>query len=108
MKVFYINEASGTVISLSTLEKLKPNSKIMVNYNNRNIEYTLDDIYNCRDWKVYTQDDYSLTVDDVRELMGKVDKNTELYTKLKMEENRLLDMWVEDITSGFQLERSLY
>ena len=108
MKVFYINEASGTVISLSTLEKLKPNSKIMVNYNNRNIEYTLDDIYNCRDWKVYTQDDYSLTVDDVRELMDKVDKNTELYTKLKMEENRLLDMWVEDITSGFQLERSLY
>ena len=108
MKLFYINEASGTVISLSTLEKLKPNSKIMVNYNNRNIEYTLDDIYNCRDWKVYTQDDYSLTVDDVRELMDKVDKNTELYTKLKMEENRLLDMWVEDITSGFQLERSLY
>lgn len=108
MKVFYINEASGTVISLSTLEKLKPNSKIMVNYNNRNIEYTLDDIYNCRDWKVYTQDDYSLTVDDVRELMDKVDKETELYTKLKMEENRLLDMWVEDITSGFQLERSLY
>ena len=108
MKVFYINEASGTVISLSTLEKLKPNSKIMVNYNNRNIEYTLDDIYNCRDWKVYTQDDYSLTIDDVRELMDKVDKNTELYTKLKMEENRLLDMWVEDITSGFQLERSLY
>lgn len=108
MKVFYINEASGTVISLSTLEKLKPNSKIMVNYNNRNIEYTLDDIYNCRDWKVYTQDDYSLTVDDVRELMDKVDKNTELYIKLKMEENRLLDIWVEDITSGFQLERSLY
>lgn len=108
MKVFYINEASGTVISLSTLEKLKPNSKIMVNYNNRNIEYTLDDIYNCRDWKVYTQDDYSLTVDDVRELMDKVDKETELYTKLKMEENRLLDMWVEDITTGFQLERSLY
>lgn len=108
MKVFYINEASGTVISLSTLEKLKPNSKIMVNYNNRNIEYTLDDIYNCRDWKVYTQDDYSLTIDDVRELMDKVDKETELYTKLKMEENRLLDMWVEDITSGFQLERSLY
>ena len=108
MKVFYINELCGTVISNKDLNKLNKNSKILVDYEGRKIEYSLDDIYNCKDWKIYTQDDYSLNVDDVRELMSNVDKNSELYMKLKNEETKLLNIWVEDITSSFQMERSLY
>ena len=56
MKVFYINELCGTVISNKDLNKLNKNSKILVDYEGRKIEYSLDDIYNCKDWKIYTQD----------------------------------------------------
>lgn len=108
MKVFYINEESGTVIGLNLLRNLNSYSKITVNYNHRSIEYTVDDIYNCRDWKAYTQDDYSLTIDDVRELMDKVDKNSIIYQKLKNEETKLLNIWVENITNSHELERSLF
>ena len=66
-----------------THDYLNKANEIKVDYKDRKIEYSLDDIYNCRDWKIYTQDDYSLNVDDVRELMNSVDKNSELYMKLK-------------------------
>ncbi len=100
MKVFYVNELCGTVISDEDLRKLNKYSKILVDYEGRKIEYSLSDIYKCRDWKVYTQDDYSLNVDDIRTLMSNVDKNSDLYLKLKNEETNLLNIWVEDITSS--------
>lgn len=108
MKVFYVNSETDTIISLQKLMTLHPKTKVVVNYDGRNIEYTLKEIYNCKDWKVYTEDDDTLNLEDVRELLEKVDKGSNLYKKLQKEENRLLNTWVEDVTGGLQLERSLY
>lgn len=108
MKVFYINDFTNTVISLNELNKISSNTKISSNYNDREILYSVEDVYKCRDWKVYTIEENSLSIDDVRDLMGRVDKNSDIYNKLKIEENRLLNIWVEDISSDSQLERSLF
>lgn len=108
MKVYYINEYTGNVISLDSLKKLDKYTRIVVDYQDRKIEYTIPDIYECKDWKVYTKDDTSLTIDEVRELMQVTEKGSSLYHKLRAEESRLLDIWTEEITSNFQLERSLF
>lgn len=108
MKVFYINDFTNTVISLNELNKLSSNTKISTNYNDREILYRAEDVYKCRDWKVYTIEENSLSIDDVRDLIGMVNKNSDIYIKLKAEENRLLNIWVEDISSDSQLERSLF
>lgn len=106
MKVYYVNELLNTVISLDKINKLSSNTKLAINYKGREIIYNLDDIYNCRDWKVYTLEDNSLTLEDVRNLMKKVDKDSELYNKLLKEEQDLLNILVEDKT--IELERSLF
>lgn len=106
MKVYYINKVLNTVISLDKLIKLSPDTKLVMNYDGREIYYSLDDIYNCRDWKVYTLEDNSLTLEDVRSLMKKVDKDSELYNKLLKEEQDLLCILIEDKT--IELERSLF
>lgn len=106
MKVYYINKVLNTVISLDKLSKLSPDTKLVMNYDGREISYNLDDIYNCRDWKVYTLEDNSLTLEDVRSLMKKVDKDSELYNKLLKEEQDLLSILIEDKT--IELERSLF
>ena len=108
MKVYYINEYTGNVISLDSLKKLDKYTRIVVEYQDRQIEYTIPDIYNCKDWNVYTKDNTSLDIDEVRELMEVTEKGSSLYQKLKAEESRLLDIWTEEITSNFQLERSLF
>lgn len=106
MKAYYINDYSNTVISLNELNKLPNNTRIVVIKDDREIIYTLEDIYKCRDWKVYTLEDNSLTLDDIRTLMRKVEKNSDLYNKLLKEEENLLNIFVEDKT--IELERSLF
>lgn len=106
MKVYYVNELLNTVISLDKLNRLDPNTRLVINFNNTEISYSLDDIYKCRDWKVYTLEDNSLTLDDIRTLIGKVEKNSDLYNKLLKEEENLLNIFVEDNT--IELERSLF
>lgn len=106
MKVFYINDLTNTVISLNELSKLAYNSKISVNYNDREILYSIEDIYKCREWKVYTLEEESLTLDDIRVLKKKVDKQSRLYSKLQKEEENLLNIYVEEIS--LESERSLF
>lgn len=108
MRVYYINDYTNTVINLEELNKLSSSTKIAINYKDREILYNLEDIYKCRDWKVYTIEENSLSINDVRYLMERVNKNSEIYNKLKDEENRLLNFWVEDISSNFELERTIY
>lgn len=106
MKVFYMHHYTDTIITLYELSKLPNNTKIVINKDDREILYTLEDIYKCRDWKVYTKEENSLTLDDVRNLMGKVERNSELYSKLRKEEEKLLNIFVEEISLDF--ERSLF
>lgn len=106
MKVYYINKVLNTVISLDKLNKLSPDTRLVMDYKGREIAYSVSDIYKCRDWKVCTIDDNSLNLNDIRELMKKVDKYSELYNKLLKEEQDLLNILVEDKT--IELERSLF
>ncbi len=108
MKVYYMNDYTNTVITLDELSKLPNDTRIVANRGDREISYTLEDIYKCRDWKVYTLEDNSLTIEDVRELMEKVDKNSLIYKKLEIEECKLLNAWIEEITDSIELERSLF
>lgn len=108
MKVFYVHEETSTILRLSWLSSLNDDAKVVVNYNNRDVEYNVDDIYNCKDWKAITIDENSLNIEDIQYLMSKLDKDDQVYNKLKMTESMLLNVWVEDMTEDFQLERSLY
>lgn len=106
MKVFYINDFTNTVISLNELNKLSSNTKISTNYNDREILYSVEDIYKCRDWKVCTIEDNSLNLDDIRSLMKTVNKDSTLYIKLKNQEQILLNIYVDEIS--MELERRLF
>lgn len=105
-KVYYINETLNIVIGLDKLSKLENNTKIVINNKGREINYSLNDIFNCREWNVYTLEDSSLNLDDIRELMKMVDKDSLLYEKLLKEEESLLNILVEDKT--IELERTLF
>lgn len=106
MKVYYINDFANTVISLEELNKLSKNTKVVVTKEDREITYTVDDIYKCRDWKAYTQEDSSLTLEDIRTLKNKVDRYSTLYKKLQKEEENLLNIYVEEVS--IEAERSLF
>lgn len=106
MKVFYINDFANTVISLNELIKLTSNTQISINYNDREILYSIEDIYKCREWKVYTQEDDSLTLEDIRALKMNVDKHSRLYYKLRKEEENLLNIYVEE--TSIESERGLF
>lgn len=106
MKVYYINKELNTVISLDKLNKLSPNTRLVMDHKGREIAYRVNDIYKCREWKVCTIDDNSLNLDDIRNLMEKVEKDSELYNKLRKEEETLLNIFVEEIS--LELERSLF